>query len=294
MSLSYTEVERSELTRKAALYGAKEFVHVKVKPEIANQFPYPRNYEFPACFMPKKYETIGDRISNFEVRPDDVWISTFPKAGTTWTLNIMLQLMNNIDFSTVFLDERHVPFEGASLLDINSDNDNNEVYKQAVKYADKRVDKMDKQPSPRLIKAHLPAQLLPQEIWTVKPKLINVYRDAKDVAISMYHMFRNHSSTQYSGTMEDFFDIFLNDHIVYGPFHAHVDSFKQLNQLDHVLLLNYEELHINPFAAVKKVSEFLNYSYSDDRLMQLTEHVSFNNMRKHYKGDRITFPTGFK
>lgn len=28
---------------------------------------------------------IGKKIFNMEVRPDDVWIITFPKCGTTWT-----------------------------------------------------------------------------------------------------------------------------------------------------------------------------------------------------------------
>lgn len=107
-------------------------------------------------------------------------------------------------------------------------------------------------------------------------------RDARDVAISMYHMFRNHLWVKYPGTMEDFFDIFLNDHIYYGPFHEHVNSFQQLKQCQHILFISYEQMVADPFATIKQISEFLNYNYTDQQLRQLTGHLSFENMRRNF------------
>ena len=35
--------------------------------------------------MPPDYEKFHERMKGFKLRDDDVWISSFPKSGTTWT-----------------------------------------------------------------------------------------------------------------------------------------------------------------------------------------------------------------
>ena len=39
----------------------------------------------PECgvYMPERFLDIAEEIYNFEVRPTDIWIVTFPKSGTT-------------------------------------------------------------------------------------------------------------------------------------------------------------------------------------------------------------------
>lgn len=279
MSILCTNVENSVLAKKAVLYGVREFVYAKIDPETHSQFPFPSDYEFTPCFLPKKYEQVADRIQNFQIRSDDIWTVSFPKAGSTWVANIVWQLMNNMDFSAEFLPANHMFLETMIFNAENDDNKTDDGFKKWIKFTDGQLDRLDKETSPRFLKSHLPAHLLPQKIWTLKPKLIYVHRNAKDVAISWFHMFRKLQYTKYQGSLDDYIDTFLNDHALYTPFHAHVKCFQKLNHLDHVLIMNYEEMVANPFNAIKRINEFLNCTYSDDELMKLTEHVSFGNMR---------------
>jgi hypothetical protein len=51
-------------------------------------------------------------ISELFVRDDDAWMSSFPKCGTTWTREMVWNIVNSLDFKsakTASLDER-VPF----------------------------------------------------------------------------------------------------------------------------------------------------------------------------------------
>ena len=51
-------------------------------------------------------------IRSFDVRDDDIWISSFPKCGTTWTQEMVWNIVNNVDLEqarSVTLDKR-IPF----------------------------------------------------------------------------------------------------------------------------------------------------------------------------------------
>lgn len=102
MSVICTEITDSVLLNRVALYGAKKFVYANIEPNTRTEFPFPTDYEFLPCFLPKKYEKLCNRIKNFKVRPNDIWIVSFPKAGTTWIYNIVHQMRNNLDFLANF------------------------------------------------------------------------------------------------------------------------------------------------------------------------------------------------
>lgn len=50
--------------------------------------------------MPAKFEQLADKIYNFEARPDDVWVCTMPRSGTTWVQEMTWLICNDLDYKT--------------------------------------------------------------------------------------------------------------------------------------------------------------------------------------------------
>ena len=66
-----------------------------------------------------------------------------------------------------------------------------------------------KLPRPRYINSHLPFNLLPRQITTdkIKPKIIHICRNPKDVFISLY--YHKKLVADYCGSFEQFCELFL-------------------------------------------------------------------------------------
>lgn len=95
--------------------------------------------------------------------------------------------------------------------------------------------------SPRCIKTHLPIQFLPDQMWTVKPKIIYIKRNPRDVAVSFYHHYV--ILHQYKGSLDDFIDFFVGDYPIYSPLFPHyIDFGVAAEKLDNILILNFEDM----------------------------------------------------
>lgn len=206
---------------------------------------------------------MGEQIKELEVKPDDIWLMSYPKSGTTWCQEMIWLICNDLNYEKAHsskLGERWAYLEFGSKADVPDP-----------------FHRILTTPSPRFIKSHLHAALLPDQIWTVRPKIVYVRRNPKSVAVSYYH--HTVSMQGYSGTMEEFVRAFMKDQVLNSPYHEHVIEFHHLDYPDNLLLLCFEDMKKDLKSTLKRVCTFFNKSYSDEQLEKLAHHLSFDSMK---------------
>lgn len=69
--------------------------------EILDRAFHIKNNFFDAgngCVMPQRYREISDKVKNFNVRSDDVFLCSYPRTGSTWLQEILWLLGNDLDY----------------------------------------------------------------------------------------------------------------------------------------------------------------------------------------------------
>ncbi|XP_030372482.1 sulfotransferase 1C1-like isoform X2 [Scaptodrosophila lebanonensis] len=134
--------------------------------------------------------------------------------------------------------------------------------------------------SPRLIKSHLPAQLLPPEVWLKKRKIIYVARNVKDVVVSSFNFVRG--LNMWNGSIAEFVDEFINNKIAYTSFWAHIVDFWRMRNEPNIFFVTYEEMKKDLESVVKRLCIFLEINeLSKLEMKELLHHLSFDNMKAH-------------
>ncbi|RNA22333.1 sulfotransferase 1C2 [Brachionus plicatilis] len=195
----------------------------------------------------------------FKLRDDDIFISSFPKSGTTWTNELVWLIIHNLDFesSQKNLDKKFIWLDPGVSTKIIDDAD-----------------------SPRLFKNHLPLQFLPLEIKSENIKKIYVLRNPKDMLVSTFHFYRKLVKDEFTGEFEDLVDIFEEGKTWYGPWWSHVDSFVTL---PNTFLVIYENLIKKPNETIKSLGEFLGKNLNESEIEFLIESTSFKKMKEAEK-----------
>ncbi|GLH10760.1 Putative sulfotransferase domain protein [Gryllus bimaculatus] len=222
------------------------------------------------CVLTCAYESSAQAVKDFAVREDDVHVI----KGTTWTQEMVWLLVNDFDYEGAkekTLMHRSPYLEFARFL--------TEVKKQQFLGGMDTVDYASKLPSPRCIKSHLPKDLLPDQLWTKKPKIIYVAREPKDVAVSFFYHEQLLSS--YTGDKDFFFECFYEDVVGYSPFWEHMLEFWKMKDQPNILFSTYEEMKQDLPSVIRRTAKFLGKKINDEQLTRLTEHLDFKQMKKN-------------
>lgn len=164
------------------------------------------------------------------VFPDDVFLTSYPRSGNTWTRFLLANLLdqkNPVTFSNI---ESRIP----------------EIYFNPDRF-------MRALPRPRLLKSH--ASFEPHY-----PNVIYIVRDPRDVAVSYYHHNVKAGNIPDDYPMASFVPRFIAGEFdrIFGSWRDNVLSWTTLRQgSPRFLLLRYEDMKRDPVSALSRVAAFL-------------------------------------
>uniref|UniRef100_A0A8C4XGP7 Sulfotransferase n=1 Tax=Erpetoichthys calabaricus TaxID=27687 RepID=A0A8C4XGP7_ERPCA len=218
------------------------------------------------------HEIFG-RVEKFQAKADDILIATYPKAGTTW----MIEIMDSIRQGGITKEITTIPsHERTPFLELIS-------FCFGVSSG---VDLLKDMPSPRLVKTHLPFQLVPQSFWDKGCKVIYVARNAKDILVSYFFFHKITPILPHAGTWDDFFESFLsgNGECV----HSDLSSLSVLDDQHH---RQDPWSHSDPMREVERVARFLGHTLDNGTIQEIVKHTSFNMMKDNPMTNFSRMPT---
>ena len=211
--------------------------------------------------------------NGFDFRDDDVIVATYAKSGTTWTQQIVAQLIFdgaddvNVPVLSPWVDLRFPPREV-------------------------KLPEIEAQTHRRSLKTHLPVDAL---VFSPKAKYIYIGRDGRDVAWSMFNHHANANSHWYdalNGTpglvgapiarpgddpVQYYRDWIAKDGHPFWPFWDNVRSWWAVRDLPNVTMLHFADLKRDMEGEIRRIADFLEiYPKNWDLIF---EHCSFNYMK---------------
>lgn len=202
------------------------------------------------------------RIANFlrgrmelEVRPTDVFISSYPRSGTTLTQWILYLLTHEEQPDPTHLTKVSPWFERS-------------LATGEVTAAD-----LERFPSPRVFKSHLPREWLPDGA-----RYIYVERDGLDVLVSYFHFYQAYLG--FKGTMDDFYSRFMDGRLQYGSWFDHVAGWRERASDPDVLIVRYEDLLNDRKASIERIVDFLGWERDERSVDRAVIESSFDAMKR--------------
>ncbi|CAD7091120.1 unnamed protein product [Hermetia illucens] len=242
-------------------------------------------------FFPSKYKEAAEYFYNFQARPDDIWIATFPRSGTTWTQELVWLLANDLDYETAQrepLTKRFPFFEfhifmhddvKQELLDDNADDPNKMNFIEII--SQPGYEFFAQMQQRRFIKTHFPFSLLPPSVTEQQAKVIYVARNPKDVAVSFYHLNRLYKTQGYIGDFPRYWSYFKRGLNPWMPYFSHLKEGWSHRHDPNVLFMFYEDMNKNFPETICKVAKFLGKTLTTEQIDKLATYLNIENFKNN-------------
>lgn len=215
--------------------------------------------------------------NDFRFRDDDIIVATYGKSGTTWTQQIIAQMLFGPDPDLAVADmspwlDLRVPPKAAKLPLVEAQNHR------------------------RFLKTHLPVDAL---VFSPRAKYIYLGRDGRDVVWSMYNHHANANQLWYEALNDtpglvgppiepppDDIRLYWRDwmdrdgHPLW-PFWDNVRSWWQVRHLPNVLFVHFNDLKRDLRAQMRRIAAFLDIPVEEADWPAIEEYCSFAWMKQH-------------
>ncbi|CAM5147879.1 unnamed protein product [Natator depressus] len=216
-------------------------------------------------------------IEDFQAWPDDLLISTYPKAGTTWMQEIVDLILVRGDVEKACRAPTHIriPF-----LEICSPPP-----------VPSGVQQLANVPPPRVIKTHLPFQLVPKSFWENRCKVIYVARNAKDNLVSYYFFDQMNKTQPEPGPWELYLQKFMDGKLAWGSWYDHVCGYWAERANHRILYVFYEDMKEDPAREIRRVMDFLEVELPPEVLEKIVQQTSFQIMKENPMANYSSIPS---
>ena len=215
--------------------------------------------------------------NDLKFRDDDIIISTYGKSGTTWTQQIVAQMLFGPDPDLSVA-------EMSPWLDLR-------VPPKAVK-----LPEIEAQSHRRIIKTHLPVDAL---VFSPQAKYLYIGRDARDVVWSLYNHFANANDLLYSALNDTpglvgphierpIADLhaywqtwFERDGFPFWSFWDNARSWWAVRDLPNVLFIHFNDLKQDMPTQMRRIAEFLGIEVGAENWPRIIEYCTFDWMKNN-------------
>jgi len=220
---------------------------------------------------------LDSRVWNaFPFRPNDVVVATYPKSGTTWMQQIVLQILSK--------GKLEIPLHTIS------------PWLDSRVGMERHLAMLSGQKHRRIIKSHLPLDALP---YRPRPKYVYVARDGRDACFSLYNHLSNATDFYFNmynhmpgrvgpplmrpgPDVRAFFLQWLEDSDrAASPYWEHIRSWWEARHVENILLVHYADLKRDLTGQIRRIADFLGNTVPTEDWPTVVEHCTFDYMKAH-------------
>uniref|UniRef100_A0A0B6ZEC0 Sulfotransferase domain-containing protein n=1 Tax=Arion vulgaris TaxID=1028688 RepID=A0A0B6ZEC0_9EUPU len=197
-------------------------------------------------------------MTKLSLRDDDIMLCSYSKSGCHWLWEVL----------------RYLKFGGMN----NLENVDKEAY--MVEY--NTFERLEQLKSPRILNNHGFFEDQPSDLLKKNVKVVFVYRNIKDLAVSYYHHHTRFQEYKYNDSFTHYIRRLVSGLVDNGSVFEYLQGWEEGIRTSpglSVHIVSYEDMKENPVAELRRLSEYLGTSTDIQFLENVAKATDFEAMQ---------------